>query len=52
MAVNWEDPKDEVKAQNGILKLPAFKKHDFRVLVIEKPGREAATQAADADTGR
>ncbi len=36
IATNWEKPDEQVTAVNGVLTLPAFKKHDFRILLIPK----------------
>jgi len=38
-AVNWENPADEVRATGGTVELKDIKKHDFRVILIPKPGR-------------
>jgi hypothetical protein len=38
-AVNWEHPEDTVTAVNGTVTLPNFRKHDFRVLLINKAGK-------------
>ncbi len=35
-AVNWEQPDQVFAAADGTLRIPSLRKHDFRVLVIEK----------------
>ena len=35
-AFNWEKPEQILAAADGVLRVPDIKKHDFRVLVIEK----------------
>ena len=36
VAANWEKSTEQVTAVDGVLTLPAFKKHDFRILIIQK----------------
>ena len=36
VATNWENPKDQAKAQDGTIKIDNFKRHDFRIWTIPK----------------